>query len=322
MPFTLRYEDYTIGWICALQVEVLAARFMLDEKHNGVFPGRHGDDNDYIPGTIGGHNVVIVGLPKKSTGTVSAASLVSQMRQSFPNLRYGLMVGIGAGVPGRHLEPDIRLGDVVVGAPGDDSDDAQGVIGYEFGKETVNGFVRKGWLYPTDRRMRNAFGTIQTETEFNGSHSFLQYLDAFKARPNGQKFLHPGVENDQLYEAEKTGGLADNTYRLIARDLRESQDPGVHYGLIASGDKLIKNAKLRDELRDKYKIICFEMEAAGLMNTLPVAVIRGICDYADSHKNDVWQQRSDATASAYAKGLLYTIGADPSANPLWRREES
>ncbi|KAH8598495.1 nucleoside phosphorylase domain-containing protein [Bisporella sp. PMI_857] len=318
MPFTLRYEDYTIGWICALQVEVLAARFMLDARHDGVFPGRHGDDNDYIPGTIGGHNVVIVGLPKKSTGTVSAASLVSQMRQSFPNLRYGLMVGIGAGVPGRHLKPDIRLGDVVVGAPADDSDDAQGVIGYELGKETVNGFVKKNWLYPTDRRLRNAFSTVQTEAEFSGSHSFLKYLDAFRAAATGEKFLHPGVENDQLYEAEKTNDAAEDNYSLITREPRDSQDPVVHYGLIASGDKLIKNAKLRDKLRDKYKIICFEMEAAGLMNTLPVAVVRGICDYADCHKNDVWHRYAAATAAAYAKGLLYAIGADPSAN---RRKE-
>jgi nucleoside phosphorylase len=321
MPSTLRYEDYTIGWICALQIEVLAARFMLDEKHSGVFPGRHGDDNDYIPGTIGSHNVVILGLPKKSTGTVSAASLVSQMRQSFPNLRYSLMVGIGAGVPGRHLEPDIRLGDVVVGTPGDDSDDAQGVIGYELGKETVNGFVKKNWLYPTDRRLRNALGTIEAEAEFNGSHNFLQHLDAFRARPNGQKFFYPGQENDQLYEAEKTGDLGTDTYRLVARSPRESQEPVVHYGLIASGDKLIKNAKLRDELRDKYKIICFEMEAAGLINTLPVAVIRGICDYADSHKNNVWHHYAAATAAAYAKGLLYAIGAEPSFNPSWWHEE-
>jgi nucleoside phosphorylase len=64
--------------------------------------------------------------------------------------------------------------------------------------------------------------------------------------------------------------------------------PVIHYGLIASGNKVVKTAKLRDELRERYKIRCSEMEAAGLMNILPVAVIRGISDYADSHKNDDW----------------------------------
>jgi hypothetical protein len=178
-------------------------------------------------------------------------------------------------------------------------------MGYELGKETVDGFVKKSWLYPTDRRLRSVLGTIKAEAEFGGSHSFLQYLDAFRARPNGQKFLHPGTEKDQLYEAVDTD-------RLIARDPRDSQDPVVHYGLIESGDKLVKNAKLRDALRDKYNIICFEMEVAGLMNTLPVTVIRGICDYADARKNHVWHHYAAATAAAYAKGLLYAIGGSVS----------
>ncbi|KAH0594647.1 hypothetical protein MHUMG1_07481 [Metarhizium humberi] len=311
MPATLRYEDYTIGWICALHVEALAARYMLDKRHDGVFPGRHGDDNNYIAGSIGSHNVVLAGLPTKSIGTVSAAILVSQMRQSFPNLRYGLMVGIGAGVPGRHLKPDVRLGDVVVAAPTEDSDDVQCVIGYELGKETAGGFIKKNWLYPTDLRLRTAISTIQTETEFNRSHGFLKHLDVFQTKPEGQKFLFPGVDNDQLYEAEE----ADDKYSLVARDPRDSQNPVVHYGRIGSGNKVIKNAKLRDELRDKYNIICLEMEAAGLMNTLPVAVIRGICDYADCHKNDTWRHYAAATAASYAKELLYAIGADPPANP-------
>lgn len=46
------------------------------------------------------------------------------------------------------------------------------------------------------------------------------------------------------------------------------------------------------------------MEAAGLMNHFPCLVIRGICDSADSNKNDRWQSYALATAAAYAKGLL------------------
>jgi hypothetical protein len=152
---------------------------MLDEKHDGIFPSRHGDDNDHVPGTISSHNVVIVGLLRKSSSIASAASLVSQIRQSFPSLQYGLIVSVRGGVPGRHLKPDIRLSDVVVGTPANDSDNAYGVIGYELGKETVHSFVKKNWLYLTDRRLRNVLGTIQTEAEFNSSHSFLQHLDAF-----------------------------------------------------------------------------------------------------------------------------------------------
>jgi hypothetical protein len=46
------------------------------------------------------------------------------------------------------------------------------------------------------------------------------------------------------------------------------------------------------------------MEAAGMMNQLPCLIIRGICDYGDSHKNDQWQRYASATAAAYAKELL------------------
>ncbi|KAG9515935.1 purine and uridine phosphorylase, partial [Aureobasidium melanogenum] len=95
----------------------------------------------------------------------------------------------------------------------------------------------------------------------------------------------------------------------IARDARGSTDPDIHYGIIASGDTLVKNALRRDELvkGTGEECICFEMEAAGIMNTFPCVVIRGICDYADSHKNDRWQGYAAATAAAYAKELLDII---------------
>lgn len=97
---------------------------------------------------------------------------------------------------------------------------------------------------------------------------------------------------------------------LIERLPRPSQEPVVHYGLVASDDKIIKNAALRDKLRDQYGIICFEMEAAGLMTIMPVAVIRGVSDYADSHKNDGWHYCPAATAAAYAESLLLKIGPE------------
>lgn len=56
-------------------------------------------------------------------------------------------------------------------------------------------------------------------------------------------------------------------------------------------------------------VLCFEMEAAGFMNNFPCLVIRGICDYADSHKTKQWQPYAAATAASYAKELLSTIPA-------------
>lgn len=87
--------------------------------------------------------------------------------------------------------------------------------------------------------------------------------------------------------------------------------PKIHYGLIASGDKVIKHAQLRDKIADQLNkentgvCVCFDMEAAGLMNNFPCLVIRGISDYADSHKNDTWHDYATLTAAAVAKELLH-----------------
>ena len=69
----------------------------------------------------------------------------------------------------------------------------------------------------------------------------------------------------------------------------------------------MKNALIRDKLAGKKEVLCFEMEAAGLMNHFPCLVIRGICDYSDTHKNKEWQGYAAMVAAAYAKDLLCRI---------------
>ncbi|UKZ69090.1 uncharacterized protein TrAtP1_010103 [Trichoderma atroviride] len=69
----------------------------------------------------------------------------------------------------------------------------------------------------------------------------------------------------------------------------------------------MKDAVVRDTLGMKKNVLCFEMEAAGLMNHFPCLVIRGICDYADTHKNKEWQGYAAMTAAAYTKDLLCLI---------------
>ena len=93
----------------------------------------------------------------------------------------------------------------------------------------------------------------------------------------------------------------------VTRPVRDRHDPVIHYGLIASGNQVIKHGGTRDKLGRELGILCFEMEAAGLMDNFPCPVIRGICDYADSHKNKQWQGYAAATAAAYAKELPSVI---------------
>ncbi|GAQ11855.1 hypothetical protein ALT_9176 [Aspergillus lentulus] len=130
---SLAPDDYTIAWICALPLEAAAARTMLDKTHPP--PRRFTTDfNAYEFGEISGHYIVIAHLPDGVYGKMSAAAVVSRMRSTFRRLEFGMMVGIGGGVPGR--ENDIRLGDVVVSKPGPNHN---GVIQYDYGKAVQGG---------------------------------------------------------------------------------------------------------------------------------------------------------------------------------------
>jgi nucleoside phosphorylase len=110
-PGNRLHEDYVVAWICALPLEMAAAKSMLDEMHNRL-PQPASDENSYTLGKIYGHNVVVACLPAGVYGTITAATVVSHMRSTFPGIRFCLMVGIGGGVPNK--KNDIRLGDIVV----------------------------------------------------------------------------------------------------------------------------------------------------------------------------------------------------------------
>ena len=125
---SLHHHDYTVGWVCALPLEMAAAKAMLDEIHPGL-PTSPNDQNTYVLGKIHAHNVVIACLPSGVYGTASAATVASQMLFSFQSIRFGLMVGIGGGAPTKEF--DIRLGDMVVSKP---TGCFGGVVQYDFGK--------------------------------------------------------------------------------------------------------------------------------------------------------------------------------------------
>jgi nucleoside phosphorylase len=296
MPRRLRREDYTVGWVCALPVELAAAQEMLDEEHADFELER--DDNDenlYALGSIGGHNVAIVCLPAGRIGNNPAAAVATQMRATFKELRFGLMVGIGGGVPS--LKADIRLGDVVVSQP---DQLFAGVVQYDSGKTTPNGFDRTGSLNSPPQILLAAVARVRAN-ELRGRSKLSEYASKLERIP---KFQRNKTGCDVLFEA---AGSAD---RQQARTQRESEDVIVHYGTIASGNQEIKDGAERNRVSEKLGgVLCFEMEAAGLMNTFPCLVIRGICDYADSHKNKRWHAYAAGMAAAYAKELLSVIPA-------------
>jgi nucleoside phosphorylase len=168
----LRHKDYTVGWVCALPIELAAAKRMLDDKDEKLHCGAN-HTNIYTLGRIGKHNVVITCLPKGQPGTDTAAAVAVQMKFAFTSIRFCLMVGIGGGVPSK--EADIRLGDVVVSSP---NKLHGGVVQYDFGKATPSGFERTGFLSPPPTILLNAVTELHAR-HLNGESRLLDMSPSF-----------------------------------------------------------------------------------------------------------------------------------------------
>ncbi|RMJ17471.1 hypothetical protein CDV36_002872 [Fusarium kuroshium] len=320
---------YSIAWVAALPIERAAATALLHERHDEPdgFDQHANDANAYDWGEVGQHNVVIASLPAGVYGTTSAAITASHLLSSLPHIRIGLLVGIGGGIPrpGR----DIRLGDIVVSQP-----DGQngGVVQYDLGKAKINEtWERKGSLNMPPPVLLNALGKLQAEHEIEDPKIMDLLQGLIRKYPRMKKhYVHQGEENDRLFSSdyEHYGGStcdACDSSEEVERPERETTDPEIHYGTVASGNTLVKDAAVRDIILQRVgeECLCVEMEAAGLMNTFPCLVIRGICDYADSHKNDRWQRYAAATAAAFAVELLGCVRAKqleetPSAQKLMK----
>ncbi|KAJ5904683.1 uncharacterized protein N7473_001599 [Penicillium subrubescens] len=308
---TRSHDDYTIGWTCALPVETAAAKLMLDKIHPPL-PRLPMDQNTYIFGSIGEHNIVIASLPTGACGTTSAATVGMQLLSSFHAIRFGFMVGIGGGVPSSNA--DIRLGDIVVSQP---TDTSGGVIQYDLGKALSGSqFKRTGMLNRPPKVLLTALATLQAHhlTEDSRIVEFVSNLQAKMAPHKATKFARP-TQEDCLFQAEYDHIASDTCVdcdrsKLLPRTPREHQDPVIHYGPVGSANQVVKDGRRRDQLARDLGIYCVEMEAAGLMNDFPCLVIRGICDYADTHKNKEWQGYAAAVAAAYAKELLSVVAID------------
>ncbi|VTT73843.1 unnamed protein product [Fusarium fujikuroi] len=308
-------QMYTVGWICAITTEFVAARAFFDETHDPLETIADNDNNNYALGRIGKHNVVMAILPKSEYGTTSAATVARDMLRSFPNIRFGLMVGIGGGAPS--AKHDIRLGDVVVSTRGSGKG---GVFQYDYGKAIQgHAFEATGPLNQPPQLLLTALGRLEADYKMKG-HQLSDHIEwALKEWPRLRKeYSRPSSDSDRLYRSDVvhpdspdecgdvcSGDPACLVYRKERCELEDN--PAIHYGLIASANQLMKDALARDKLAAEKDILCFEMEAAGLMNHFPCLVIRGICDYSDSHKNKQWQGFAAMMAAAYAKDLLHQI---------------
>ncbi|KAK8156171.1 ankyrin repeat protein [Phyllosticta citrichinensis] len=249
---------------------------------------------------MGKHNVDIAVLPNGEYGLTSAATVATDLLHTFANVRIGLVVGIAGGAP--TTKHDIRLGDVVVSSQSDG--EGGGVFQHDFGKTIQNGaFQNTLYLNQPPNLLRSAITGLSADHAVDG-HTFEEDINAILERKERlrDKFSRPDLATDWLYKSEYTHRGPDsdafcsdvcgnNEENFVSRPDRQRRkdDPVVHYGIVASANQLMKDATVRDKLARERNVLYFKMEAAGLMNHYPCMVIRGICDYADSHKNKEWQ---------------------------------
>jgi nucleoside phosphorylase len=304
----LTRNDYTIACICPMGLEQAPLVALLDETHP-ILPTSL-DKNSYTLGRMGAHNIAIAAMPE--IGNNSAASVATQLLNDFPAVRFALLVGIGGGVPDLDEGVDVRLGDVVVSKP---EARCGGVVQFDRGKALADGrFERTGALQRPPDVLLGAVARLKARHQRVESEipRYLQEMIERYPKMKEGGYTYQGAENDQLFRAEfEHAGGKDcrgcDPEEIVERESRRNLSPVVHYGTIGSSNAVIKDGRVRDMLRDELNVKCVEMEAAGLMESFPCLVIRGICDYADSHKNKRWQPYAAATAAAYAKELLSLI---------------
>ncbi|KAF2198292.1 kinesin light chain [Delitschia confertaspora ATCC 74209] len=299
----LSRTDYLVAWICPVaDVELLPARLMLDEEHAPLHM-----------------TLVIATCPRGETSNLNAGRLTGTMFKTFPNIRMAVLVGIGGGIPSSVIAKDplddIHLGDVVVGSPGDGK---PACVYYGRGRSKANGqFEIVGTMQNPDWRLTNALSILISDHELGRT----KFDDQLARLRGNSKFVHPGLEYDRLFRAgyHHIGEYGSNCIacdkdELVQRPLRTKEDKNklvFHQGRIATGNSIIQDGQLRDKISAICgEALCIEMEAAGIDINRKCLVIRGISDYADSHKNDTWKFYTAGNAAAFARELLCRIPPD------------
>ncbi|KAJ5092966.1 hypothetical protein N7456_008827 [Penicillium angulare] len=307
------HGDFTVGWVTAIRKEYTAARQVLDEEYettNFVLP--RADRNTYTYGRIGKHYVLITCLQNAQQGIQSTADAADDMKSSFPMVRVLLIVGIANGLP--TANNDVRLGDVVVGTE---------IIRYKVGDATGGAFEYTSHVEPAGRALFG--GTQGLAVQLDEGLDLHQLLEEtfVKTQKIKDDYQQPRNHRDQLLKADyghassceclSSNPLDENT--IIVRPDRPAYDRiKVHNGKIGSTDEVLNDSTIRDKVAKDLDILCSKQGPASSINSFPCLHVRGICDYSDSHKYEVWNGYAAAAASVYTKKLLQTMAAEE----VWR----
>lgn len=303
-------EQIHVAVFCALSLEADAVDAVFDEHwddYDALYSKAPGDSNAYTLGIIGRHNVVLVHL--STMGKVTSAAAATQCRSTFPNIELALIVGVCGVTPFTPEGGEIVLGDAII---------SDGVIQHDLGHRFPTRFARKRTLSDSLGRPNVEIRSLLAKLRVLWVREALQkkaghYLHRLQSQPR-LSAQYPGVDHDRLFDAADRhigeSGTCDEVgcsgQPIIRHRLQKIQEyqPSVHFGLIASGDTVMKSGEARDSISKQEGVIAFEMESAGVWDNFPCIVIKSACNYADSHKSKGWQRYGAATAAAYMRALL------------------
>lgn len=295
------WEKCQFAVVTALPKEFAAMLAMLDDARPITVSG---DPNDYAFGRVpavdgSGNHHVVVALQKKPANN-SASAVASHLSHSFPHLEHVLMVGIAGGVP--HLtDPDkhVRLGDIVIS-------DQNGVVQYDHLKLESHQILMRSAAAPPSAALLGKVRVLEA-ARLAGRYPWEQHIVRAVVEGAGR----PDASTDKLFVAGVETSHPSDAFR-------RSGQPRIHYGTIGSSNVLLKDPATRDTLREGYGVRAIEMEASGIADGtwtagLGYIIIRGISDYCDEHKNDVWQGYAAVVAAAYARALIesFKVVTDP-----------
>lgn len=284
-----------IGIVTALPEEFAAVKVLLDNSR--TYSTSTVRSRTYLVGEIPAanhstHNIVLSLVDK---GNNMAASHVSLLLEDFPEIKCIIMVGIAGGVPNPEKpEEHVRLGDVVVS-------NQTGIVQYDSVKEEPDRVVFRNPPRPPNARLLSIVRLLEAG-EISGERPWLPHL-AYGL--DKMKIQRPDKETDVLLDSKDSSKIIDHP---LDKE-RIPNQPKIFVGPIASGNTLLKNPLKRDQLREVFGVKAVEMEGSGTADAtwdqdVGYLVVRGICDYCDSRKNDTWHRYAALVAAAYSRALL------------------
>ncbi|PNP41480.1 hypothetical protein TGAMA5MH_06581 [Trichoderma gamsii] len=347
-------EDFQVAVICALALEYDAVSLLFDQfwdEDDEPYGRAQGDTNIYTTGKIGNHNVVLALLP--SIGTAAGAGVAASFRSSYSGLKTAFLVGVCGGVPSTGQD-EILLGDVVISKTVVQYSLGRQYPGAFVAKDTVGDNL--GRPSKAIRTLITSFETERGRRRLRQkAGQYLKDLQrAALEEGHRHSYQYPGVAEDKLFAAtyvhkhwglqayscscsEEKDSFCDeaahasctelgcNEEQLVPRrrlETKKTMEPGyaqcpeIFIGGVASGDTVMKSGEHRDRIAKERNVIAFEMEGAGVWDEVPCIVVKGVCDYADSHKSKMWQPFAATTAAAVLKAILvqYPVTDLPSSH--------